>query len=77
MIRWKRLEAGEYESEDGRFYVIRSYDRIYGEHWILRDKKEENYFKGQYHETTLRDCKAVAEVIGRENSHDCGCKNNS
>ena len=30
MITWEKLDAGEYESEDGRFYIIKTYDRIYG-----------------------------------------------
>ena len=63
MIKWKRLDAGEYESEDGRFYILQSWDRIYGNHWKLRDSNEPDYYKGLYDEATLRDCKAKAESI--------------
>ncbi len=62
MIAWKKIEAGEYESEDGRFHIIKSYDRIYGNHWELHDRNEPDYYKGQYHENTLFDCKMKAEV---------------
>ena len=54
MINWKKLGAGEYQSEDKRFKMMKSWDRIYGNHWILHDYNEENYYKGDYHEQTLR-----------------------
>ena len=63
MIKWKRLEAGEYESEDKRFYILQTYDRIYGDHWVLYDNHELNRYKGKYDERTLRECKAKAEVL--------------
>lgn len=53
----------ENEDEDERFKIMKSWDRIYGNHWILHDYNEENYYKGDYHEQTLRDCKAKAEVL--------------
>lgn len=61
MIKWKRIEPGEYESEDGRFYILKSWDRVYGDHWKLRDKYDPDMFKGTYHEKTLLDCKLKAE----------------
>lgn len=63
MIAWKKLEAGHYKSDDERFEIMQTYDRIYGDHWILYDKHEPNYYKGQYDERTLRECKAKAEVL--------------
>lgn len=63
MIKWNKLDAGEYQSEDERFKIMKSWDRIYGNHWILHDYNEEDYYKGDYHEQTLRDCKAKAEVL--------------
>ena len=63
MIKWNKLDAGEYESEDKRFYILQSYDRIYGNHWLLQDRKEPDYYRGQYHENTLRECKIKAEVL--------------
>ena len=63
MINWVKLDAGEYESEDKRFYILRSYDRIYGNHWLLRDRSEEDYYKGLYHENALYQCKVRAESL--------------
>lgn len=63
MIKWKRLDAGEYESEDKRFYILQGYDRIYGNHWVLHDNNIPDYYKQQYHENSLRECKAKAEVL--------------
>lgn len=63
MIAWKRIEAGEYESEDGRFHILKTWDRIYGNHWQLQDKNEPDYYKSLYDEQTLLDCKMKAETI--------------
>ena len=63
MIAWKRLEAGHYKSEDERFEIMQTYDRIYGDHWVLYDNHEPNRYKGKYDEGTLRECKAKAEVL--------------
>lgn len=63
MIRWRKLEAGHYESVDGRFDILASYSRLYGNHWVLQDSYEKDYYKGQYHECTLRDCKLKAETL--------------
>lgn len=63
MIQWKRIEAGEYMSADERFYIIKTWDRIYGNHWELHDKSIPDYYKGLYHEKTLLDCKLKAEAI--------------
>ena len=67
MIKWFKAEAGEYKSEDGRFLVTQTYDRIYGNHWLLQDRTEPDYYKGQYHEDTLRECKAMAEALSTMN----------
>ena len=67
MIKWKKIEAGEYESEDKRFAIHKTWDRIYGNHWVLRDKSVDDYYKGLYNENTLLDCKLKAEgIIGQE-----------
>ena len=63
MIKWTRIEAGEYESEDKRFRIMKDYDRIYGEHWTLYDQTIDDWYKMQYHEATLKECKLKAEVL--------------
>lgn len=63
MLIWNKVEAGEYATEDGRFTAYRAYDRIYDEHWILRDGYEPDYYRGKYHESSLKECKGVAETI--------------
>ena len=62
-INWIKLDAGEYRSEDGRFYILKAYDRIFGNHWLLQDNNEKDYRLGEYHEDTLKDCKAKALVL--------------
>lgn len=63
MIEWKRIEAGEYTSKDGRFHILKTWDRVYGNHWQLRDAYENNYYKGLYYESSLLDCKLKAEAV--------------
>ena len=63
MIAWKRIDAGEYEIEDGRFHILKTWDRIYGNHWQLQDKNEPDYYKSLYDEQTLLDCKMKAKAI--------------
>ena len=63
MIAWKRIEAGEYESEDGRFHVLKTWDRIYGNHWQLLDRTAPDLYKGTYDEKSLLECKLKAEGI--------------
>ena len=53
MIKWKKIEAGEYKSEDGRFYIFKTWNRIYGDHWLLRDRNADDYYKGLYHEKNI------------------------
>lgn len=66
MLKWKRIEAGDYRSEDERFHIYKTWDRIYGDHWKLYDSKEPDYYKGIYHEKTLLDCKLKAEAVAKE-----------
>ena len=63
MLSWKKISAGEYESSEGRFYITKSWDRIYGDHWTVRDTLEPDFYKGLEHEPTLKDCKFHAELI--------------
>ena len=68
MIKWKRIEPGEYESEDKRFHLLQTYDRVYGDHWVLRDRNVQDFYRGKYDERTLLDCKLKAEAIVNERS---------
>ena len=63
MITWLKIDSGEYESSDKRFYIIKTYDRIYGNHWQLQDTHEKDYYKSLYHEYSLRECKLKAETL--------------
>lgn len=63
MIKWKKIEAGDYEDENGRFKILKTWDRIYGNHWILYDRNYSDFRNGQYHEDTLLDCKLRAETV--------------
>jgi hypothetical protein len=63
MIKWNKIEAGEYKSEDNRFHIIKTWNRIYGNHWQLYDSNNKDYYKGLYQEKTLLDCKLKAEVL--------------
>ena len=67
MPEWKKLDAGEYESTDGRFYILKTYDRIFGNHWCLFDHSIKDYYRSQYHEASLKDSKAKAEALVRTN----------
>ena len=59
MIVWRRLEAGEYESEDERFYIIKTWDRIHLLHWFLRDRNTNK----EYTKDSLKECQRIAELI--------------
>lgn len=63
MIKWNKFEAGDYKSDDERFHIIKTWDRIYGNHWQLYDSNSTDYYKGLYQERTLLDCKLKAEAI--------------
>jgi hypothetical protein len=60
MIDWNRLNPGEYESFDKRFYITKSWNRLYGNHWKLYDRIDKNRL---YIERTLLSCKLQAERI--------------
>ena len=75
MLSWKKLEAGEYESIDGRFYVTKNWDRIYGDHWTLKDTTKADYYDGLHHENSLKDCKHIAEwILEQEKGEKSGKK---
>ena len=63
MIKWHRIEAGEYVGENERFRILKTWDRIYGNHWMLRDAEALDIYKGTYHERTLLECKLKAEGV--------------
>lgn len=63
MIKWRRIEAGEYKSEDDRFLIIKTWNSIYGNHWELRDMSVPNRYKGTYIYSNLLDCKVRAEML--------------
>ena len=63
MLQWKKIEAGEYVTSDGRFHIIKTWNRIYGNHWQLRDRNEPDYYKGLYMEQSFLDCKLKAEIL--------------
>lgn len=63
MIKWKRIEPGNYESADRRFCICKTWNRIYGDHWKLRDMKDPDRYKGTYIKKTLGDCKQQAEDL--------------
>lgn len=63
MIAWKKIEAGEYQSLDNRFYILKTYNRFYGNHWVLFDRNEKDYYKSQHDENSLLDCKLKAEAL--------------
>ena len=52
MIKWKRIEAGEYESEDERFHIEKAWNRIYGNHWELWDREEPDCYKRSFRKPT-------------------------
>ena len=56
MIKWIRVEAGDYWSDDDRFHIIKTYDRLYGNHWHLMDHMKGAEFRGD----SLKQCKSVA-----------------
>ena len=67
-LEWKRIEAGEYESADGRFHIFKTWDRLYGNHWELQDSNVEDSYKAKTACDSLNHAKHVAEVtVNREN----------
>ena len=66
-LEWKKLDAGEYESSDGRFYILKTWDRLNGNHWQLSDNTVEDYYKSHTACDSLKHAKHVAELtINRE-----------
>ena len=63
VIKWNKIEAGDYKSDDERFHIIKTWNRVYGNHWQLYDSNSTDYYKGLYQERTLLDCKLKAETI--------------
>ncbi len=61
-VQWKRIEAGEYDSLDGRFNVCKTWDRLYGNHWCLTDHNIKDYYKARTACESLKHAKHVAEM---------------
>ena len=59
-IVWKKLDAGEYESEDKRWYIFRTWDRIHGKHWSLQDNNEPDWYKCHTACESLTEAKRIA-----------------
>ena len=67
-LEWKRVEAGEYQSVDGRFHITRTWDRLYGNHWVLQDSNVEDWYKAKTACDSLKHAEHVAEMtVNREN----------
>lgn len=62
-LNWRKVEAGHYESTDGRFDIMKSYDCVFGNHWELHDSFEKDWYKSRYHEYSLKECQAKAETL--------------
>lgn len=62
-IKWIKLNSGEYESKDGRFHILRTYDAVYGNHWFLSDSNKTDNYRGEYHLDSLKFCKNTAQKI--------------
>lgn len=60
MIKWRRIEAGRYESEDKRFEINRIYSRAYQGSWVLIDRNSASK-SAVYDGDTLLSCKVKAE----------------
>lgn len=61
---WRRLDAGEYETEDKRFYILKKWDRLYGNHWELTDYSIDDYYKRIVTRCdTLKHAMHIAELV--------------
>lgn len=58
-MKWNMIEAGEYWSEDERFHILKTWDRIHGNHWQLTDYNTKKNIACD----SLKQCKQVAEMI--------------
>jgi len=58
-MKWKRIEAGEYYSEDERFHILDTWDRISGKYWSLYDSNTKQEIRGY----SLKHVKKIAEDI--------------
>lgn len=59
MLKWIKISAGEYKSENGRWHIVTAYDRVYGDHWRLTDLNDD---RNKYFEQTLKECKRIANL---------------
>ena len=61
-MKWCKTDAGHYVTDDGRFEILKGYNRVFGNCWTLFDNSETDYYAMQIaHEYTLREAKAKAE----------------
>ena len=62
-LNWRQIYDEEYESQDGRFYILKGTGRLHGGDWVLYDRQDPDHYKSRYHYATLEECKAKAEEI--------------
>lgn len=58
-MKWNMIEAGEYWSEDERFRILKTWDRIHGNNWQLTDYNTKENIACD----SLKHCKQVTEMI--------------
>ena len=63
MIKWKRIKKGEYESDDGRFRIVKMHDDIQGRYWLLCDYLAKQEWKRYFQTRLFTDCKLKAKLI--------------
>ena len=62
MTGWLKIEAGRYESKDGRFVIRKISRRGFGP-WQLIDRTIENDYQVVLDHETMAGCKSCAERI--------------
>lgn len=78
-MKWKKIEAGCYTSDDEKFDIYKTWSRSHGNHWEVRNnhrideiranstlngfEKRDEIRKAQYHVSTLAEAKELAERL--------------
>lgn len=58
-MKWIKVEAGEYRSDNERFSILKSWNRINGGSWELTDFKTKRVLNYD----TLKQCQSMAEDL--------------